>query len=227
MARALGSAAEVRFLQPASLETPLTLEHDGERARLREGEAVVAEGAVRSTELDLPALPTERDVQEASSRYPGLVHHFFPNCFCCGPARGPGDGLRVHPGRIPGRDLVAAYWQPDAAFADASGVLPIEIVWSALDCPAIWAIVLNTEEGSPVRVVSGTISVEQRAPVRAGEPQFVLSWPLGSSGKKYLAGVALVSRDGTLGAIGRQTCIAAGHGVPIDLAAWRERPRAS
>jgi hypothetical protein len=65
------------------------------------------------------------------------------NCFVCGPKRSPGDGLRIFPGPLQDKAYIAAIWIPDNSLSDKKGNIRKEFVWSALDCPSGWAIVIE------------------------------------------------------------------------------------
>jgi hypothetical protein len=54
----------------------------------------------------------------------------------CGPARRPGDGLRILPGPVARRPLWAAPWTPDPSVDSAGGTVRPEVVWAARDCPS-------------------------------------------------------------------------------------------
>ena len=64
-----------------------------------------------------PVAPAE--ARSASRRFPGAARHPFPDCLACGPAHPR--GLRVFPGPVSGRSVVAALWVPPAALAGADG----------------------------------------------------------------------------------------------------------
>jgi hypothetical protein len=65
-----------------------------------------------------------------------------PGCFVCGPARAPGDGLRVICGPLDGERLVADSWTPEAELAGPDGNVAPEFVWSVLDRPSGNALLL-------------------------------------------------------------------------------------
>ncbi len=137
----------------------------------------------------------------ASAAYSGFKHHPFPTCFVCGPGRQRGDGLRIFPGPISRRDLIAAPWVPDESISDCAGVVPAEIVWAALDCPG--GILLNPTGRDPV--VLGRLTAELAEPVEVGHRYVVTAWPLGSEGRKRFAGTAILSEEQKLFALARAT----------------------
>jgi hypothetical protein len=194
IAEHLGCGAEVMLRMPPPLERPLDVERDDERLLVRDGEFLVAEAVQATVELDAPVPPSWEAAEAASTRYPGLVEHAFPRCFVCGPAREPGDGLRIFAGRL-GDGLFAATWTP-------SEVAP-ELVWAALDCPGAIAV------GFPDRgeTLLGRLAVEIERLPGVGESCIVLAWSPGEEGRKLYAATALYGEDSRLLAKARATWI--------------------
>jgi hypothetical protein len=193
--------ANLRALPP--LERELSIERDGERVELRDGETVVVEVAPVDFELDLPT-PLGLEEAEAASSDPVHDHgrHLYPDCFTCGPNRAAGDGLRLFMGFVPDRDgILASAWTPDRSLVDEAA-LPDELVWAALDCPTIWAAWL-TESGA-VNVPQGRFTVlarqrvETLGPIRLGEPAIVTAWPISREGRKHVTAAAIHASDGRL-----------------------------
>jgi hypothetical protein len=222
IAAALGGAStEVRLRRPVPPGRHLSLERaDPELVELRDGEALLADGAPAELSLDVPPPVTLEEAKAASMRFPGLHGHLFPGCFGCGPARGAGDGLRMFAGPVAGRRLVAAPWVPAAEAADAAGQVPGELVWAALDCPQLWSLMLHVPAATPDRVVTAALATRLEQPVVAGEPHVLIAWPIGRDGRTWLAGAALFGPGGELCAVGRQTAAIAGWGVPLGRARW-------
>ena len=213
--------AEVRLRRPVPMERPLEIEGGGDGVVwLRDGDDVLAEAAPAALELDLPEPLAEGAAEAASSTYPGHRGHLFPGCFCCGPDRARGDGLRIFPGRVPGRDAVAAPWIPDLAHANEQGVVRPEIVWAAFDCPQLWSLILSARPDSADRVVTGGLEARLLGPVLAAERYVVVAWPAGREGRRVFAQAALFSSDGEALGIARQTAVLTGSGIPLGLAAW-------
>jgi hypothetical protein len=135
LAREIPGAAAVSLHVPPPLRRQLTLEHIGDdRVVLRDGEVIVADARPAMLELDAPPTVALSDAQAAAVRT-AFARHPFPMCFGCGPEREQGDGLRLFPGPVAGRNVIACPWRPDAALADQSGIVSTEFVWAALDCP--------------------------------------------------------------------------------------------
>jgi hypothetical protein len=166
-----------------------------------------------------------RDAAEsASASYLGFTHHFFATCFCCGPARDVGDGLRIFPGVVNGT-LLAAPWRPADHVREAT--VPTEIVWAALDCPGIWAHIFASTGSTGEKAVTGSMTVLQVGPIPAGETAVVVAWPIGRDGRKVHVGSAVASERGDVIAVARQTLIVTASGVPLDLEVWRTAPSPS
>jgi hypothetical protein len=214
-------AVRVSLRRPVPMGRPLRIDDrdDGVVALCNGGE-LLAEATSTTLRLDLPEPVDGADAEAASRSYPGHQRHLFPGCFCCGPDRSSGDGLRIFPGRVPGRDVVAAPWVPDVADADERGVVHREIVWAAFDCPQLWALILSAPADSADRVVTGALEAQLLEPVIAGERSVVVAWPSGRDGRKLFAGAALFSRDGEVLGIARQTAVLTGSGVPLGLERW-------
>ena len=208
----LGGPAEVTLRRPPPLGTPLAVERAGDQAiRVLDGRTVVAEatGAPDSLAVGLPApvsVPDARTAGRGSRLRTHPDEHPFPRCFVCGPARAPGDGLRIHVGRVAGRDLSADVWCPGESFAGPDGRVRAEFLWAALDCPGgLGAFGASMLDGPPF--VLGRFSVRQTGAVRAGEPYAVAGWRLAEDGRKMLAGSALFTASGQAVAVAGATWI--------------------
>lgn len=220
LARALGaSAIEVRLERPVRLGDDVAV--DG--AALVRGAEHIATARPIALELRPPRTVTRAEAEVASARYPGATHHFFPRCFCCGPARAVGDGLRIFTGPLED-GLVAATWRPSDVTDSAD--VPAELLWSALDCPGIWAQVLVTS-GTGEKVVSGSLAVARAGEMRARDTHVIVAWPIGREGRKIFAGAAVLSEHGDVLAVGRHTLIVTDRGVPLDVDIWRSAPAPS
>src|ERR1035438_4270327 len=90
-------------------------------------------------------------------------------------------------------DLVAAAWQPPADFGGRRGEhLPLEFVWSALDCPGAWARRRIVQ--SDRRALTAYLAAAITRPVRVDEPHVVIGWLQSASGRKSLVGSAIVNK---------------------------------
>lgn len=184
---------------PPPVDRPLQVQVDGPTSvRLSDGDTVVAETAPSTgRHPDLPATVDVDLAREASVGYVGFDTHPFPTCWTCGPRR-DGDGLEIYPGPVDGVDtLVAAPWTPTADVDTGGGTVRREHVWAALDCPSYFGAVAD----EPALLAS--LSVDQWAPVRVGEPHVVLGWRVApADGRKRHGGSAVLDADGTILAIG-------------------------
>ena len=189
-------AVEVTLRSPPPLEQPLEAVADGGRVELRDGDTLIAEAQPAELLLDVPEpVPMEeieRAERDGHERW--AADHPFPTCFVCGPARDPGDGLRVFPVELPGRDgLFGARWIPDESLAAADGNVRPEYVWAALDCPTS-APVANF--GAGPAMVLGRMTARLGCSVQLGEPHSIVCWPLRHDGRKREAAAALYDSSG-------------------------------
>jgi hypothetical protein len=199
-----GGEAEVTLRRPPPLERPLAVTREGDRVLVHDGPDLIAEAVPRHLEMAVPAFPGTDAAEAAARGYTGFTRHFFPSCFVCGPDRAPGDGLRLFPGWVPGRDLVAAPVRADDSLPAAGGFLAPEIAWALLDCPGAWAL----EREMPDRgAVLGRMAARLLAPVPVGSGGVAVGWPLGREGRKLYSGTALFDAAGTLQGLARQTWI--------------------
>jgi hypothetical protein len=193
-----GEEVEVSLRLPPPLERPLEVVRDGERVELRDADRLVAAGAPTELLLDVPdAVPhDEVSAAEAERSDSWTAKHPFPTCVVCGPDREEGDGMRIFPVELPGRDgLCGAPWTPGESVADAHGSVLPECVWAALDCPTS-APVANFGTGPPM--VLARLAARLGCPVRVGEPHTILSWKLGADGRKREAACALYDSGGRM-----------------------------
>lgn len=190
IAALLGGEVEVTLRLPPPLETPLRVEREGEGARVFDGDRLVAEARRAPLALEPPQPETFDRARELASVLPELPDHPFPQCFVCGPARSPGDALRLRPAPVEG-GRVAAPWIPTGGQADRA-----EVVWAALDCPGAFAVDPGFSRGVSVL---GRLHAHVEATPHPGERCVVVGWPLpGSEGRKQLAGTALFGKGGRL-----------------------------
>jgi hypothetical protein len=188
--------AEVTIRRPVPLDTELVL--DGDELRDGAGEVLAFR---RPTDADLAALAEQapqvayEDAVAAGTRSAMHGRHPFPGCFGCGPANAR--GLHCLAGPVDGRDGVCAV-----------GWIPAEAgprhVWAALDCPSSAPVV--DEDGGPI--VLGRIAGALLAPVDVGAEHVVVSWPLGTEGRRRHAASVVVGPDGVPRAAARATWVA-------------------
>lgn len=197
--------AEVTLRIPPPLDTELRLLRQGERARLYAGETLVAEAEPATVDLEVPPPVDFEEAVKASRGYPWFEGHPFPTCFVCGPERAPGDGLRLLPGAVEGREVAAAPWVPDPSVADAQGVVRPEIVWAALDCPSWFG--MHCFHPFTGMALLGRLAARIDSRPRAGERCVVAGWFRGREGRKIHTGAALFGEGGVLRAIGKSTWV--------------------
>ena len=196
LAAEIGGPAEVTLRVPPPLGRPLLrqVREDGS-AVLLDGKAVVAEARTTTLEGSVPAPVTRDQATRASQRYEWIDEHPYPCCFVCGPERDPGDGLRIFPGPVEGRELYACTWTPEESLGDGSGSVRPEFVWAALDCPSG---IVTDRFGEIGMVLLGRLAVELLEPVPSGEICVLTAWTVGREGRKLDTGSALFAADGNL-----------------------------
>jgi hypothetical protein len=190
--------AEVTLRKPVPLGTELRIAQSGDGVALYAGDEPVAEGVRTGLTDESPEPPTFGEALAATADFPGLRSHPYANCVGCGTARSDQAALRIFPGPVFGRDLLAAVWYPGKP-------VTTEDAWAALDCPGGWAAMHLGKTDKPA--VLGRMAARVSLP---GEPEsayIVVGWLSEVDGRKLTAGTALYSREGTLHGFSRQTWI--------------------
>lgn len=203
----LRGAVEVTLRRPAPLDAALTvraLATPGDVWALEDaGGACIAEARLHAAPLAdaPPALPPAD-----AAHGPALAgaDHPFPGCFVCGPARTPGDGLRLLPVAAAGGTIALAPWIPAADLAGPGGFVDPAFVWAALDCPGYFGATLG---GPRVPLLLGRMAAAITGPVQAGARLRVLGWPLARDGRRHTAATALVDEAGRVVARSRQVWV--------------------
>ncbi|HEX5608923.1 MAG TPA: hotdog fold domain-containing protein [Solirubrobacterales bacterium] len=208
-------SVEVQLRRPIPTGCPLDLKFDGETLELRDGEALLARASRTALQIETPSPVSFAEAEMAARDFIGADQHPIPGCLVCGTHRHRGDGLRIFPGPVAGRGLVAAPWVPDTTFADDAGHVPGALASAALDCTQLWALIAHAPPGIPDKVVTASLELSLGAPVLAGEPHVVLGWPIGRDGRSWLAGAAVVGPGGEICALGRQRAAITDWGVPL------------
>jgi len=219
-AKDLGPSVAVTLTRAVPPGSTVTLERSESQVLLRVDGQLAATAVPSQLETTAPGSVAPEAAERAADSYLGFDHHFFPNCFTCGPDRSPGDGLRIFPGPVDGRPVVATLWRPPPSVWLTDRTVATEFLWAALDCPAIWGHVVHGGAQADDRAVSGRLELHQHAPVRGDAPSIVVGWPIERQGRKIFAGAAIFSESGQLLAEARQTMILTQNGVPLHLAAW-------
>ncbi|HEV2087219.1 MAG TPA: hypothetical protein VGR21_02790 [Cryptosporangiaceae bacterium] len=195
------TTATVTLQVPPPLDQPMALKPHGAGLRLLHGETVVAEVAPGEFTADVVGPVSYAAAETAQTAYPGFRDHPFPGCFTCGPAREPGDGLRLFPGPV-AEDVVAAAWTVRPEFA-GDGTAGTAVVWAALDCPGGWSVDLA---GRPM--VLGRMTGQVDAVPAVGQRCVVVGHRRAEQGRKALTDSALYDTDGRLLARAEATWIA-------------------
>lgn len=176
--------------KPPPLDRELTLEtEEPGKAVLRDGDTVIAEARSEPLSIELPEPVSFEEAVEASKRYAGFEGHAFPTCFVCGPKRPLDDGMRLYPGAVPGRSIVATPWTPDASMPHQDNRIRDEILWAALDCTSYFP-------HYPAPAVLGRLHADLLREVLVGERYVVVGWKVGSEGRKLWSGSAIFDEDG-------------------------------
>lgn len=204
VAKHVPGVASVRLKSPPPLEAEIRIEASEGIAHLSHGTTIIAEGRPSGLDLTPPPSPSFREAEDASKSYLGFTRHPFPRCFACGPQRRVGDGLRIFPGLIESRSIVAGPWLPDSSLVDDSDDVRAEFIWAALDCPSGLAV-LPVPEGRAI--VLGELCARIDGKVVAGDKYIAVGWPLQIDGRKRLSGSAVFSESGLAVAIGRAVWI--------------------
>lgn len=216
MANALGAdGVEVRLRRPAATGRRLSLEPGEHGAELRDGETVLALATPASPEIALPPPVSATEARSASRRFLGREGHPIPGCLVCGTKRAAGDGLRVFPGPVAGRRLVAAVWTPGEESLDGDGSVATELGSAALDCTQLWALIAHAPPGTRERAVTSELQLRLLAPLRAGAPHVVIGWPIERGRRAWLAGAAVLGPDGEVCLAGQQRAAITSWGVPL------------
>ncbi|MGE5397440.1 MAG: hypothetical protein ACM3MK_07900 [Chitinophagales bacterium] len=204
LARHIDGPAEVTLLLPPPLEEDMEVRHEPEGGVvLLWGEKPVARAVPAVVDLEVPQPPSFEAAQKGFVDHAWMKDHIFPTCFVCGPARSPGDGLRIFSGLVEGQEYVAAPWIPDPCFRDENGYVREEIIWACLDCPGAWAAIVDKLKV----IVLGRLAVKIMDQVKVGEHCVILGWITSEEGRKTLVGTALFGEDGRLCANARATWI--------------------
>ncbi len=206
LAALIPGTAEVTLRAPPPLDVPLALtRRDDQSVVLTQGEQLIAEAQPIELALAPPDAVSFAEATEAARGFPGFRDHPYPSCFVCGPQRAQGDGLRLHPGPVRGRQVAAAPWIPTPDLCAADGAVLPRFVWAALDCPSWWGHASFAPIGP--RILLGRLALELKERPRAGECYVVLGWPLGRTGRRIFCGSALVDAEGRHLAWARATWI--------------------
>lgn len=200
----VGDTAEVTIKRATPLERGLRVVAVERGVDLFDGDAVVAEAREVTLAIQPPPPVSLEDAAAGARAFPRFVDHPVPRCFVCGTARTPGDGLRIFPGPVPGREeIYAAPWVPDVSLADESGMVRPEHLWAALDCTGAFAV------NEPPRGLAllGRLAATILRSTPAGESLVVAGWPISREGRRLRPGTAIFTATGDLVALAHATWI--------------------
>lgn len=218
LAGPVGGSAEITLRAPPPLGRPLQLAWGAEgTAELRDGATLL--GTASNVHLEVADVPAVSfaEAEDAARRSPYAgSDHVFPTCFGCGPARAPGDGLRIFVGSLttgPGRKAgtLAGWWVPFTGLAGDDGRVANELVWAALDCPSGFACIAANPPGIDELTVLGRMSARIDERPRAGDRCILTAWPTGRDGRKLFASSALLGPEGQVLAVAQATWLIVGR----------------
>lgn len=183
-------------------DASLSLKHDG---------LELAYAQLEKFELDIPKPPPLATAIAASAEgyQRGLSRASWPyaKCFACGVSRT--DGLCITPSPVSDSNqggVIVASWTPSAWLAETEGSLDglvrLEAIWAALDCPAGIAWSFQLPDGAPM--VTARMSVLIMRLPRVNQEIIVMGWPIEREGRKLYAGTALMNAEGEVLASSRQ-----------------------
>jgi hypothetical protein len=208
LARELSGAVEVTLRAPIPLARALAVTRPDARTReLFEGDALLATARETALELEVPAPPDLATAEKTAGSCRAMRTHPFPRDFACGPARAPGDGLRIFPGVLAGTRVVAAPWIPHASLADAAGFVAPEFLWAALDSPSSFPLLEDPGAQKLEPMVLGRLTAEITGRLAPGERCVLIAWPLALEGRRGSSGTALFGGAGALVGRARATWI--------------------
>lgn len=199
LAQFIDGPTEVRLRAPIPLDRPLRIEETDLGLSAFDGDDTVMEA--KPTSLDDQLIPppvTLSEAEDARAGFPGWEFHGASWCFVCGPARESPDGLRIFPGPVEGRGLIAAPWTPDSSLGDANGLVPDTVIWAVLDCPGAWAGRAADPVGMPYFPMLGTMMAVIDEPVHIGERHIVMAWHTATERRKLSTEAVLYSEDGSV-----------------------------
>lgn len=212
LAELISGPCEVTLRAPPPLDRVMrvTRAQDGGLC-LHDDERLIAEAALTEVDSAVPDPVSWLEAERASRGFPGFHSHPYPACFVCGTERAAGDGLRIFPGPIAGRNIAAAPWRPSSDLYDARGRLQPRFVWAALDCPS-WFGFSSFAESVPPILLGRLASAITRLPER-DERCVVVGWHIGSQGRRIACASALYSENGECLAYSRSTWVTLLQGV--------------
>lgn len=205
LAALVGGDAEITLRRATPLGRELRVASAGHGGvDLFSEKTLLAEARPVEVEISLPERVTIGEAVAGARAFPRFTDHPVPRCFVCGTERPPGDGLRIFPGPIPGREAIyAAPWIPDRSLGDERGIVRPELLWAALDCPGAFAV----NEPPMGLALLGRLAAGILREVEIGTSLVVMAWPIARDRRKLQAGTALVTAAGDPVAVARATWV--------------------
>ena len=161
--------------------------------RLLDGDAVLAEAILATSSPLAPPAVDWGAAGLAETAWTGWWDHPLPTCFVCG-HREIDDGLRIFPGPVAGRPgMVASRWTPGPGVAGPDGVVPVENIWAALDCPTGWP---HIRPGGVALL--GRLVARVTGSVVAGEDYLVVGRAAGRDGRKLYGQAGIYDAAGAI-----------------------------
>lgn len=198
LARFIDGPTEVRLHAPPPLDRPLRVEETDVGFLAFDGDDRVMEAKETGLDLVPPPPVSLSEAEDATAGFPGWELHGASSCFVCGPDRKYPDGLRIFPGPVAGRELVAAPWTPDIGLGDSNGLVSDTVIWAVLDCPGAWAGRAADPEGMPYFPTLGSMSAVIDEAVHIGERHVVMAWHVATERRKLYTEAVLYSEDGSV-----------------------------
>jgi len=192
---------EITLRVPPPLEQAMQLNVNVDSAVLMHQDTLVAEAKVTDFQITIPPAISYKEAIEAMQRPKTYDTGPIPSCFVCGSARKRGDGLAIYPGNI-GHQKVATPWVPYDNLGDEFGSVRTEFIWSALDCPGVWAIQDSTQF-----YLLGRMAARVVRPIKVNSQYIIMGWVLKTEGRKTITGTVIYDADGKVGAFAKATWI--------------------
>jgi hypothetical protein len=198
------TAATVRFHNPVPLGTPMSWVANARGTDVLNGSEHIATVRPLAAPLKIGQfgrLPAQL-VLDAEERWLDARggQHMAPTCIACGHQRSDTAALGLRPGPVEDTSLFATNWSPGI-----DGLLPADLVWTALDCPTGFPAVASLE--ASYAAVTGELSVQTPADIPGDGNYQLISRRTGVDGRKVYTEAALVDEKGRSLAVATATWI--------------------
>jgi hypothetical protein len=190
----LSGTADISMKLPTPVEKALLLRCEGDLVQLFDEDRLLVEAKPGELSMQSPPVPDWETCAKASSGYPGHRFHFAPECFVCGTHVPDGRGLDIFPGPVPGSNLYAAAWEPDANTPAAKGHVTGEVVWGVMDCISGWPVVERLPAPENGMLMGRFVGRVFRAP-SVGQRCRLIGWVHASEGRKHSTSMCMVAEN--------------------------------